>query len=300
MDGAGTLRRIQLCVGLGGSAQRNCGFGSGSTSVRFLVSYQAEGAPARIRGLLLFGRAFTLIVACLFTACSWIVVLLVAGASPYVDALKVAFLAIPVLAFLNLEAAYARGFNWMMLATVAEQIGRPALLMVFGWLLVSFIEVPSAEAFVLACVLAYLVATMLQHRYVSNRISRAVGTGGTALDAGLWLRVSGVLLLLNGAQFIRMNTDLVLVGISLEPADVGVYTAAVRTATLVSFTLTVASVVAQPRLSSLHTEQRRAELAQFVATTTRWIFVASLVAGALLGALGKPVLALFEPEFVNA
>jgi O-antigen/teichoic acid export membrane protein len=273
------------------------GLGYAGMSVRFLATYRVQGADAPIRGLLGLGRVLTLASSAIVAACGLWVVATVAGDSPYASALQVAFLAIPLLAFLGLDAAYARGFNWMALSAVAEQIGRPAALIVFGWLLMKLSTGATARSYVIICVLAYLVAVLAQHLVVRKKIHATIGPGRADLDTRVWLRVSGAMLLLTGAEMVRMNTDLVLVGTLLGPADVGVYTAAVRTATLVSFVLNVTSVVAQPALASLHAENRRAELARFVATTTRSIFITSLLIGAVLGLCGQLVLARFGPGF---
>jgi O-antigen/teichoic acid export membrane protein len=226
-----------------------------------------------------------------------VVASVVAPASPYLGSLQLAFLAIPVMAFLNLEAAYARGFNWMALATIAEQIGRPTFLILIGWLLTRFMRNPMAEHFVFACALAYLFAALAQHYVVHERIRTTTGTGHKEFEPRVWMQVSVGMFLLNGAQIIRMNTDLLLVGILLEPADVGVYTAAVRTATLVSFIMVVTSVVAQPSFSSMHTRKLRAELERLVTTSTRWIFLASLIIGIFLGAFGELILGFFGTDF---
>jgi O-antigen/teichoic acid export membrane protein len=226
-----------------------------------------------------------------------VVASVVAPASPYLGSLQLAFLAVPVVAFLNLEAQYARGFNWMALATIAEQIGRPVILILIGWLLTRFMVGPKAEHFVFACVLAYLFAAVAQHYVVDERIRTTAGTGHKEFEPRVWMRVSVAMFLLNGAQIIRMNTDLLLVGILLEPSDVGVYTAAVRTATLVSFIMVVTSVVAQPSFSSMHTRKLRAALQQLVTTSTRWIFLASLIIGIFVGAFGEFILGFFGTDF---
>jgi O-antigen/teichoic acid export membrane protein len=275
------------------------GLGFGGTSVRFLAAYRAQQESARIRGLLSFGRLLTLVSSSVVAAGGLAAVTVFASDSHYCSALQAAFSAIPILAFLGLEAAYARGFNWMALSAVSEQIGRPAALILFGWLLMTFSTGASAAAYVMICVLAYLVATLAQHLAVRRRIRATIRTGPVELDVSTWLRVSGSMLLLNGAQMIRMNTDLILVGTLLAPADVGIYTAAVRTATLVSFVLSVTSVVAQPGIAAMHAENRRAELAHFVSATTRSIFVASLLIGIVVGLCGQLVLGRFGPGFIS-
>jgi O-antigen/teichoic acid export membrane protein len=273
------------------------GLGFAGTSVRFLATYRVQGADARIRGLLGFGRVLTLASSLIVAACGLLVVHTMAGNSPYGSALQAAFLGIPLLAFVGLDAANARGFNWMALSAVAEQIGRPAALILFGWLFVKLGTNTGALDYVIICVLAYFIAALAQHLVVRRKIYAVIGSGASELETAVWLRVSGGMLLLNGAEMIRLNTDLVLVGTLLGPVDVGVYTAVVRTATLVSFVLNITSMVAQTNLASLHAQKRRAELLRFVASTTRTIFLTSLVIGAALALCGQLILGRFGPGF---
>jgi len=274
------------------------GLGFAGTSVRFLASYRVQGTQSQIRGLLGFGRVLTLASSLIVAACGLLVVHIVARNSPYASALQAAFLAIPLLAFVSLDAANARGFNWMALSAVAEQIGRPAALIVFGWLFMKLSTDASARGYVLCCVLAYFSAALVQHLVVRRKIYAVVSSGPSDVETAVWLRVSAGMLLLNGAEMIRLNTDLVLVGSLLGPVDVGVYTAVVRTATLVSFVLNITGMVAQTNLAGLHAQKRRAELIRFVASTTRSIFLTTLIIGAALALCGQLVLGRFGPGFV--
>jgi O-antigen/teichoic acid export membrane protein len=274
------------------------GLGFGATSVRFIARYRVAGAPAQIRGLLHFTRSATLISGSVVMLAGLAGATLFAAGSPYLDPLRLAFLAIPIIALLNLEAACARGFGWMASANVAEQIARPLLLMVLAWTLVALTRPTAAEPFVLACVIAYMGAALGQHLVMRVRVRRLVGDGPKAFEARAWLRMSLPLLLQNGAQMLLMNADLLVVGVLLGPLEVGVYTAAVRIATLVSFLYVVTSAVAQPTIASLHAQGRHDALQGFVRTTTRWMFCASLVVGLVLGLFGELVLGLFGPDFI--
>jgi O-antigen/teichoic acid export membrane protein len=273
--------------------------GLGGTSVRFLAIYRNRNQEPRIRGLLRFGTTVSLACASAIALIGLLFSALATGNSPYLASMQIAFLAIPALALLTLDAAYARGFNWMAMSAVAEQIGRPLVLIVLGGLWVGTFGRGSAAIWVALCAGSYLVVTLAQHIIVRLRISGEIGAGPAVRDATLWWRVSFVMLLLNAAQMIRMNTDLVLVGAMLGPAEVGIYTAAVRVATLVSFLLVVASVVAQPRMAELHAQGRRDELRGFVRSSTRAILAVSLVIGGVLATFGERVLGVFGAEFVG-
>ena len=283
------------CVAILGTL---AGLGMPGTSVRFIARYNAEGDPSRLRGLLRFCRVNTLLAAMLTTSLAMAVVAAFPDESHYSDALYLSFLAIPALAFLNLDAAFARGFNWMTRSAIAEQIARPAILILFGALVVVFVTDPGAGYFVAACVMAYVLAGLVQHFWVRRAVGARVPPGERRAEHSEWLAMSTGMLLLNGSQTVRMNIDPLLVGVMLQPADVAIYTAAMRIATLVSFVMMVAGVVAQPRISALYTLRSDGDLSRFLAATTRGVFLVSLAIGLLLALAGRPILALFGPEFV--
>ena len=283
------------CVAILGTL---AGLGMPGTGVRFIAKYEAEGDPGRLRGLLRFCRVNTLLAAMITTSIAMAVIAVFPGESRYSDALCLSFLAIPALAFLNLDAAFARGFNWMTASAIAEQIARPTILILLGALVAVLVTDTGARHFVVACVVAYVLAGLVQHLCVRRAVDARVLPGERRTEPSEWLAMSAGMLLLNGSQTIRLNTDPLLVGVMLQPADVAIYTAAMRTATLVSFVMMVAGVVAQPRISALHALQSNKELSGFLSATTRGVFLVSLVIGLLLAASGRPILALFGPEFV--
>ena len=274
------------------------GLGMPGTSVRFIAKYEAEGDPSRLRGLLRFSRVNTLLAGLIVTPLAMAATVAFSGESRYADALCLAFLAIPALAFLNLDAAFARGFNWMTGSAIAEQIARPTILIMLGALVVVLVMDPDVGHFVVACVGAYVLASLVQHLCVRKAVEARMPAGERRAEPTEWLAVSAGMLLLNGSQTIRMNTDPLLVGLMLQPADVAIYTAAMRTATLVSIVMLVAGVVAQPRISALHALRSNRELSGFLSATTRGVFLVSLVIGLMLALAGRPILALFGPEFV--
>lgn len=276
------------------------GLGLAATSVRFLASYGKLGDHDHMRGLVRYAWRSTITVSLLIAAGSWLAFEIALPGSPYLPALRMAMLAVPVMAALNIDAAFARGMQWMSIASLAEQIGRPALLLLLGLVLVEILDVRSPVAFVAACLLAYFLVTCGQHFVVHRQLASALGPGAAQYDIGNWRQVSTMLMLLNGAQMLRMNGDPILVGALLGPSDVGIYIAAVRTATLVSFMLTIMSVVAQPNLSAIHASKDGKALTDFFTTTRRWTFIATLASGLMLCLFGKLVLAQFGQDFVAA
>ena len=86
-----------------------------------------------------------------------------------------------------------------------------------------------------------------------------------------------------------------------RPADeVAHYFAASKTLTLVTFVYFAIAASAAHRFAAYHVAGDREGLASFVAVTIRWMFWPSLAAMVLILALGKPMLWLFGPGFVDA
>ena len=274
------------------------GLGLGNTGVRYIAAYLAEDQQALNRGLQTFGRLALLLSSLCTLAVAYGAVLLWMPTSPYRDPLLLAFIAVPALAFLHLEAAYARGFHWIVLGGVFEQICRPTVLIAVGALIAFYYHGASAEPYVLVCVLAYLSAAIGQHVVVRRRIGRVLGPGPRAWHRSEWMRFSLAMLLLNGSQIVRLNTDLIMVGAYLTPSDLGTYTAALRTSTLVAFVLSVASVAAQPTISAFYAQGRWAELGRFVAQVTFCILGVTLLVGLAVAGLGRFVLGLFGSDYV--
>jgi O-antigen/teichoic acid export membrane protein len=273
------------------------GLGFNTTSVRFIPRYLAAARTAKARGLVRFGRILTLLVSCALAVLSISGIWLFVSDTPYRGPLIISCLAIPFLAFMHLEAGYARAFNWMATSTIAEQIARPTLLMAMGFVMVLTFDHASAEVFAALCALAYFIATAGQHAVVRGRIRRVLKVGETKLDARVWMGVSFAMLLMTGSQTIRMNSDLILVGLYLDPATVEIYTAAVRVATLVSFVFVVTNIVAQPTIASLYSLGRHLDLQHFVTTASRWMFLASLATASVILLFGTFFLGLFGPDF---
>jgi len=273
------------------------GLGLAGTAVRYVAAYLAEGNQALNRGVQAFGRVAILLSSLCTLAIAYCVVLLWIPASPYRDPLLLAFIGVPALAFLHLEAAYARGYHWVVLGGIFEQICRPSILIAAGALVALFFGSTAAEPYVLLCVLAYLCAAAGQHFVLRHRIAPTLTPVQPAYRRKEWLRFAFAMLLLNGSQIVRSNTDLIMVGAYLMPNDLGTYTAALRTSTLVAFVLSVASVAAQPTISAFHAQGRWVELGRFIAQVTLCILGVTVLVGLTVAILGHYILGLFGHEF---
>ena len=93
------------------------------------------------------------------------------------------------------------------------------------------------------------------------------------------------------------HTDLLVLQQFRSPEDVAIYYAAAKTLALVAFIYFSIAATTAHRVSAFHAAGDREGLAEFLRHAIRWTFWPSLAATALLLAFGKPILALFGPQF---
>jgi len=277
-------------------------FGWQGTGVRYIAEYLANNAHARIAGLMrysyrisvLSGSAIAIITVAVLIAAPGLV------EPAYHLPLLAAAPGIPVAAFFVVQSAHVRGFRWMVLAFIPEQIVRPLLLIAIAAVIALILPGATPEYFVAASVLAYFGAAWVQHVALRRRLDPAIRTAAPEYATVLWLRTSVPLFFMTGSRILLDNTTLFLVGILLTPADTGIYTAALRSATLVGFINVIANVVVQPDISALYSQGRRAELQQLIVRIARLGLAVSTVMAVAITVFGDYVLGMFGEEYREA
>jgi O-antigen/teichoic acid export membrane protein len=115
-----------------------------------------------------------------------------------------------------------------------------------------------------------------------------------------WIKLSLPLLLVDGLTLLMLNLDVLLLNVFEGPDQIGIYFAAARTISLVSFVHFAVAAVAMPRFASLYASGRQAEIASYLKQMQRWSVVPSAAAAAVILILGEPLLALFGHAFIAA
>ncbi|QJF50285.1 oligosaccharide flippase family protein [Roseobacter ponti] len=276
------------------------GFGYVAASVRFLARYNDQHMAGMAHGIIRHSRQVVLISAGVVSLIAWAAFELLLENSPYLPGLRIALFAVPVLTLLNIDSAVARAMGWMGMSTIAEQIGRPLVLLAAGAVLAHLYGVTTSGTYIAACLAAYLIVTSVQNVVVRRRIARALPEVPPLYERRRWNSVAFLLFWLSLSQMLRINGDGIVVGLVLGTEQVALYVTAVRTATLAGFVLVITNMVSQPRLSALMGRKDDEELRRFY-RTARLATLAAVIAIALaLSVLGKPVLGLFGPQYVAA
>ena len=134
---------------------------------------------------------------------------------------------------------------------------------------------------------------------LNRRLSGHVKSGVKSYDFRGWLAVSLPILLVESFYLLLSYTDVLVLQQFRSSEEVGVYFAVVKTLALVSFIHYAMAATTAHRFAEYHATGDKARLSACVAHAIKWTFWPSLAATVLLLALGKPLLWLFGPQFVD-
>lgn len=275
-------------------------FGFHSAQIRFLPQFEAERDHDRARGLTTAARIFALTSSSIVALVGYIALSLFGDRLEpyYVAPLFIALFILPMIALGDTMEGTARANSWAVVALSPTYLIRPTLILVFMLLAVWAGEPRTAQTALVASLAATYATTIGQFFNINWRLNRRYERGASVVEFGSWLRVALPIFLIEGFSFLLTNSDTVVTGLFLDPAEVGVYFAASKTIVLVQFVFFSVKAASAPQFSALHARGATRELAEFAGRTVRWAFWPSLAVGLTLLAAGKLLLSMFGAGFV--
>ena len=266
--------------------------------IRFIPEYRQHGRLAELRGILLASRLFVL---CASTAVAGLGMLGVRLFSPWIESYYVVpfylgIVCLPMLALTDVLQGIARAHSWAFSALLPTYITRPVLILVFMAAALALGFPADAATAILASIAATYATAVSQLVFITRRVDNGIAAGPRRTRLAHWIAVSLPIFLVESFFFLLTNAHVLMVGFYLDPADIAVYFATVKTLALVHFVyFAVKAGVAQRYAQFAHGAPER--LAAFARETVSWTFWPSLAMAFAVLALGKPMLALFGPGF---
>ncbi|RWM87475.1 MAG: lipopolysaccharide biosynthesis protein [Mesorhizobium sp.] len=267
--------------------------------IRFIPEYRERNMLAELRGIVLTSRLFVLVAS---TAIAGLGALGVWLLSPFIENYYVVpfilgLICMPMIAMSDLLQGLARANSWALFALAPTYLVRPVLILALMALMLLVGFAPDARTAIFASIAAAYTTTLGQLIGITARIGQKIPAGPMKLHFAQWVLVSLPIFLVEGFFFLLTNADVLMVGAYMNPNDVAVYFATVKTLALVHFVyFAVKAGVAQRYAQFTHGEPEK--LAAFARETVSWTFWPSLLMALLVLVLGEPMLSLFGPEFV--
>jgi O-antigen/teichoic acid export membrane protein len=267
--------------------------------IRFLPEYNTASALAEIRGLTMAARIFAMLSATALAmvggAGLWLFGSMIEDY--YVIPLYLGLITLPMIALGDVMEGTARAHSWAIAAMSPTYIARPLLILAFMLLATSAGMPQDAATAMAAALAATYVTTLGQFLAMIWRLGKHYVRGPMKVELWRWLRVSVPIFLVDGFGFLLTNSDVVIVGLYLEPDDVAIYFAAAKTMALVHFVMFAVKAAAGPRFSAAMAARDRRQLAEIAVESARWSFWPSVAIGGTVLVAGDFLLSLFGPAF---
>jgi len=275
------------------------GLGLPVASVRFLPEYAAAGSWSRVRGLI--GRSISLTIATsVLIAVVAIGFIMLAGdrvPTAYRAPLLIALISLPVFTLMALGSQIGRAFGWVVAAYAPGQIYHSLTLLIFAAAFILGGLTLTARTLIIASVVIATLCVIGQSLVYARRLRPQLRNLPPEHEQRAWLRVAGPLLLIDAFGALIMYSDILMIGLFLDPASVAYYVAATRTAALVTFFFTSISALTGPKIAELYSQGRRDDVQDLLRGISPWIALPATAVTIALIAGGSLLLPLFGEGF---
>ena len=265
--------------------------------LRFVPEYLARKDWAHLHGFIRRVRQLVFLAGLVLAAVGSLVLLLLRSPRMDVYALLLGMGLIPWLALMSVQMEMVRGTRRIALAYTPPMLLQPVLALGTAFFVLRVLGALTGVATIGAFMLAVLAVLGVQSWGLIRAVPREVVLAPPHYGSRKWLRVSFPLLLVAGSFIVLNQSDILMIGVFIGHEEAGIYTAASKTAALVSFMLVAVNAIVAPMIAEFHAKGDRVKLQEMVSAATRWMFWASLAAALGLVLFGRAVLNFFGQEF---
>jgi len=273
-------------------------FGFHTSIIRFIPEFREKEQMAELRGVLVTSRLFVLLASTAMAALGMGAVWLLSGTIEdyYVTPFLLGLICLPMIALSDVLQGISRAHSWAVSALAPTYLTRPVLILVLMGGAIALGYEPCADTAIISAILATYATTIIQLVGVTSQVDARLPAGTRTVHLREWFVVSLPIFLVESFFFILTNADVLMVGAYMNPDDVAVYFATVKTLALVHFVyFAVKAGVAQRYAQFTHGDPDG--LAAFARETVAWTFWPSVAMALIVLALGEPMLVLFGPGF---
>jgi O-antigen/teichoic acid export membrane protein len=277
-------------------------FGLDKLLVRNVAAYCTQRAWGLLSGLLRWTSGVALLMSMgliLLMSSLWPVIGKSSSASQ-LAVIQVAWILIPLTALSSLRQAVLRGFQRVVSGQLPETLVQPVLaIAVIGTRgLTRGGKLTASQAlviYVVAAGIAFVFGVWLLHK----AIPADVKTASPLYQQWAWVLSALPLLLISGLGSINDSTSVLMLGSVRGAEAVGVYAAASRGASLITYILVAANMALAPTFASLYAAGDRVRLQSVVTKSVRLVtLVAAFVALGLV-LFGRWFMLLFGHDFAR-
>ena len=269
--------------------------------VRETARAQSNESWGLMRGLWRWATRWVLLFSLIVMALVAAILFGVTGLDhPRAGTLAAGLLLIPLIALANIRGAALRGLHRVVQGQLPESVFRPILLLMAVLAVVYVVGRPEALTpqrvmglYVAAALAAFVLGAWMLFR---SRPAGVKAAPKPEYEKSGWRRAVVPLALIAGLQIINQQTDIIVLALFREDAEVGVYRAVFQVALLVVFGLQAMNMVVQPHFARLYEKGEIRRLQRLVTASARVILTMALPVVLVLVMFGKDVMTLVFGE----
>jgi O-antigen/teichoic acid export membrane protein len=209
---------------------------------------------------------------------------------------------VPLISLGALRSAMLRGLRKVLLGQLPEQVIRPTVLLLailvvvwFGRSELSPQAVVSAQIVATAVAFGWGLAVFIRNRPADLGLSPPIFRTTEWIKSAVPFGLSAALMLING------RTDVLVLGLFRDDAEVGIYRVAVQLALPVIFALQAVNAIQAPHIAHLYATGDMKRLQKLITRSSQAILAIAAPTVVVLLVFGKPLIALlFGAEYVAA
>ncbi len=276
-------------------------FGFGQIAVRFLANYSESGDSAHALGFIRVSLQ-TLGAGTILIAISGLAII---HANPellghlYFAPIVLALATFPLFALGDMAEGYARSQGWSMLALAPPYILRQLLLLAIIPLVYWFGITPDATIAMGAALFATAITSLVQIAIVLRRL--LAGLPAKTIEKRMtraWLAAAWPVLLADAAQVLRQNADVLILAFFAEPAQIALYFAATRVASLLGLVEFAVGAAAAHRFARVPEGSNSIILRRLANEAAMLTFWPTLAAAIAISVTAPMILSVFGSEYV--
>ncbi|GGG66530.1 flippase [Paenibacillus radicis (ex Gao et al. 2016)] len=277
--------------------------GFDTTIVKLVAAYRVKEEWGLIKGLLQRSNQIGLVLSIVLAIGGLIFVALkgdAAGDTAKAITYAAGFASIPLLTLATLRQSALQGVKDVVYAQMPEKILRPVLTIAFVFAAAALGVTADAGLAMICFVLAVIVSYIVGAVVLKKRIGSQMEGVAPAYETRSWMRLSGSMMANAGVYLILGQLNVLMLGLMEGETQSGIFSVAVRLATLVAFMLTAVNMTASPLISETYAKGDMDTLQKVCTSTGRVGFVFAAVVGLFFCLFGHWTLGLFGPEFTQA
>jgi O-antigen/teichoic acid export membrane protein len=265
--------------------------------VRFISEYLMQQDRQRLRGILRWSRGLVLIAGILLAAGSGWALFFVRPVDASAVSILLASLAIPLWALTEIQMQIIRSAKRIAWAYGPPLILQPVLLVLLAYIFLRVLGQLTDYLSIGALLISICLVGILQGGMIGKAFSAFLRNAPAVYDVPTWLRVSFPILLNSMFTILILNVDTLAVGYFLGSEEVGLYGAAIKTATVIGMPMIATNTVIAPMIASYHAARDTKGLQNAVSLATLASFGFSLAVGLGILFLSGPLLDAFGAGF---